>query len=78
MIIAAIGHGKQDPKPDTDTRNIILQGGIAEQEKKRLCQQLKEAETEIQLYNIEPRNRAERRAKTKTKTKKKAGRNTCR
>lgn len=76
MIIAAIGHGKQDPKPDTDTRSIILQGGIAEQEKKRLCQQLKEAETEIQLYNIEPRNRAERRAKTKTK--KKAGRNTCR
>lgn len=76
MIIAAIGHGKQDPKPDTDTRSIILQGGIAEQEKKRLCQQLKEAETEIQLYNTEPRNRVERRAKNKTK--KKAGRNTCR
>lgn len=78
MIIAAVGHGKQDPKPDTDTRSIILQGGIAEQEKKRLCQQLKEAETEIQVYNTEPRNRAERRAKTRTKTKKKAGRNTCR
>lgn len=76
MIIAAVGHGKQDPKPDTDTRNIILQGGIAEQEKKRLCQQLKEAETEIHLYNTEPRNRAERRAKTKNK--KKAGRNKCR
>ena len=76
MIIAAIGHGKQDLKPDIDTRNIILQGGIAEQEKKRLCQQLKEAETEIQLYTTEPRNRAERRAKNKNK--KKAGRNTCR
>lgn len=76
MIIATIGHGKQDPKPDTDTRSIILQGGIAEQENKRLCQQLKEAETEIQLYTTEPRNRAERRAKNKTK--KKAGRNTCR
>lgn len=58
MIIAAVGHAKQETK--------------------RLCQQLKEAETEIQLYNTEPRNRAERRAKTRTKTKKKAGRNTCR
>lgn len=56
MIIAAVGHGKRDPK--------------------RLRQQLKEAETEIQLYTTEPRNQAERRAKNKNK--KKAGQNTCR
>lgn len=78
MIIAAIGHGKQDPKPEVDTRSIALQGDLSEKETKRLCQQLKEAETEIQVYNTEPRNRAERRAKARTKTKKKAGRNTCR
>ena len=62
-----IGQG-QNPRNATiqGMRGIVTLASLSEQEKKRLHQKLKEAEREIQLYNTEPRNRAERRAKGKT------------
>ena len=44
---------------------IISIGALSEQEQKRLCQKLKKAERQIQLYSTVSRNRAERRAKGK-------------
>ncbi|UVD43063.1 hypothetical protein [Enterococcus phage TJE1] len=65
MIIGQ-GQGQgQNPRNATiqGMRGIVTLASLSEQEKKRLHQKLKEAEREIQLYNTEPRNRAERRAK---------------
>lgn len=64
-----VGHGRQE----LDQRNATIQGikgvisiaALSEQEQKRLCQKLKKAERQIQLYSTVPRNRAERRAKGK-------------
>ncbi|WFZ97327.1 hypothetical protein [Enterococcus phage PEF1] len=67
-----VGHGRQEQQ-ELDPRNATIQGmrgvvsigNLSEQEKKRLCQKLKKAERQIQLYSTVPRNRAERRAKGK-------------
>ena len=56
-----------DPKKVTiqGMRGIISVEALSEQEQKRLCQKLKKAERQIQLYSTIPRNRAERRARKK-------------
>lgn len=62
-----VGHGRQelDSRNATiqGTKGIMLIGNLSEQEQKRLCQKLKEAERQIQLYSTKPKNRAERRVK---------------
>lgn len=67
-----VGHGRQELDPRNATiqgmRGVVSIGNLSEQEKKRLCQKLKEAERQIQLYSTKPRNRAERRTRTRRKT----------
>ncbi len=68
-----VGHGRQEQQ-ELDQRNATIQGmkgiisvgALSEQEQKRLCQKLKKAERQTQLYSNIPKNRAERRAKGKT------------
>lgn len=68
-----VGHGRQELDQRNATiqgmKGIISVGALSEQEQKRLCQKLKKAERQIQLYSTVPRNRAERRAKGKGKGK---------
>lgn len=54
-----------DPRNATiqGMRGIISVGALSEQEQERLCQKLKKAERQRQLYSTVSRNRAERRAK---------------
>lgn len=67
---------EQQEQQELDSRNATIQGmrgiisvgALSEQEQKRLCQKLKKAERQIQLYSTVPRNRAERRAKGKRET----------
>lgn len=67
-----VGHGRQEQQ-ELDPRNATIQGmggiisigNLSEQEQKRLCQKLKKAERQMQLYSTKPKNRAERRAKGK-------------
>lgn len=62
-------HEQQELDPRKATiqgmQGVISIGALSEQEQKRLCQKLKKAERQIQLYSTIPRNRAERRAKGK-------------
>lgn len=62
-----VGHEQQELNPRNatiqGTKGVILIGGLSEQEQNRLCQKLKKAERQIQLYSTIPRNRAERRSK---------------
>ena len=70
-----VEHGRQEQQ-ELDQRNATIQGirgiislgALSEQEQKRLCQKLKKAERQTQLYSTVPKNRAERRAKRKRKT----------
>lgn len=70
-----VEHGRQEQQ-ELDQRNATIQGmkgiisvgALSEQEQKRLCQKLKKAERQTQLYSNIPKNRAERRAKGKGKT----------
>lgn len=68
-----VGHGRQELDPRNATlqgiKGVISIGNLSEQEQKRLCQKLKEAENQIQIYSTKPRNRAERRAKARTRRK---------
>lgn len=68
-LVMIVRHEQQE----LDPRNATIQGmegiisieALSEQEHKRLCQKLKKAERQIQLYSTVSRNRAERRAKGK-------------
>jgi len=70
-----VEHGRQEQQ-ELDQRNATIQGmkgiisveALSEQEQKRLCQKLKKAERQTQLYSTITKNRAERRAKGKGKT----------
>lgn len=67
-----VRHEQQELNPRNATiqgmRGTILIGALSEQEQERLCQKLKKAERQIQLYSTKPINRAERQAKGKRKT----------
>lgn len=64
---------EQQEQQELDPRNATIQGmggiisigNLSEQEQKRLCQKLKKAERQMQLYSTILRNRAERQAKGK-------------
>lgn len=68
-LVMIVRHEQQELDPRNATiqgmEGIISIGALSEQEHKRLCQKLKKAERQIQLYSTVSRNRAERRAKGK-------------